>query len=154
MPFILDASMSREATNRALSRIPPGEATAHISHADLSTDGGFSSDVLNVNFDLALDDWDDFSDDNFMTACEDLFHQGRGSAQTTGASFLLDLFRLNRFVIKILVKTLGLADMTISSVLMISEIVNFFLIITNFCCLVFTFIFIVVLALLLKDHEF
>ncbi|XP_017346765.1 probable ATP-dependent DNA helicase HFM1 [Ictalurus punctatus] len=79
-----NASMSREATNRALSRIPPGEATAHISHADLSTDGGFSSDVLNVNFDLALDDWDDFSDDNFMTACEDLFHQGRGSAQTTG----------------------------------------------------------------------
>ncbi|XP_053095550.1 probable ATP-dependent DNA helicase HFM1 [Pangasianodon hypophthalmus] len=80
-----NVSMRTEATKRALSRIPPSEATAHgsVSHADLSTDSGFSPEVLNVTFDLALDDWDDFSDDNFMTACEDSYHQGRGSAQTT-----------------------------------------------------------------------
>lgn len=77
----------------SLSRIPPSEATAHssVSHADRSTDGGFSSDVLNVTFDLALDDWGDFSDDNFMTACEDSYDQGCGAARITGASFLLDL---------------------------------------------------------------
>lgn len=70
--------MRREVTNRVLSRIPPGEATAHgsMSYADLSTDSGFSS----VTFDLALDDWDDFSDDNLRTACE-----GHGSSKTTGA---------------------------------------------------------------------
>ncbi|XP_060753854.1 probable ATP-dependent DNA helicase HFM1 [Neoarius graeffei] len=70
---------------RALSRFPPCEATAHgsVSHVDLSTDSGFSSDILNVTFDLALDDWDDFADDNFTAACDDSYHQGRGSAQAT-----------------------------------------------------------------------
>ncbi|KAK3560795.1 hypothetical protein QTP86_019484, partial [Hemibagrus guttatus] len=41
-----------------------------------------SPDVLNVNFDLALDDWDNFSDENFTTACEESERQGRGSAPT------------------------------------------------------------------------
>ncbi|KAF5890936.1 putative ATP-dependent DNA helicase HFM1 isoform X1, partial [Clarias magur] len=72
-----NVSMRREGTT--LSRIPPDED----SHADPGANGGFSSDALNVTFDLALDDWDDFSDEHFMAACEESYHQGRGSAQTT-----------------------------------------------------------------------
>ncbi|GAA6085546.1 probable ATP-dependent DNA helicase HFM1 isoform X1 [Tachysurus ichikawai] len=77
-------SMRREATKKALSRTLLGGASAHgsVSHADLSTDYSFSSDVLNVNFDLALDDWDDFSDDNFTTTLEETDHRGLGSAAT------------------------------------------------------------------------
>lgn len=67
---VLDLSMKREV----------------VSHADLGTDSGFSFDSLNVNFDLALDDWDDFSDDNSV---KDSSHRGRNSDQSSGAWFLL-----------------------------------------------------------------
>lgn len=94
MPLILDVSMRREATKGAPIRTP-ATAPSSTSHVDLSTNSGFSSDVLNVNFDLMLDDWDNFSDDNFTTACDELYHPGRGSDPTAGASFLLDGFVCN-----------------------------------------------------------
>lgn len=74
--------MRREATHRVLRGIPPDEATAQgsIPQANLSTNSDFSS----VTFDLALDDWDDFSDDNFITA-----YEGRDSLQTTGGYIVL-----------------------------------------------------------------
>lgn len=75
-----EVSVRREGTTPALSRIPPDEVS--VSHADPGTHVG----ALNVTFDLALDDWDDFSDDQFMIACEESYHQGRGSPQTTGCS--------------------------------------------------------------------
>ncbi|TSQ69526.1 putative ATP-dependent DNA helicase HFM1 [Bagarius yarrelli] len=84
-------SMRRGAPNRALSTTPVGDATAHssVSHAELSTDGVLLSDILNVTFDLELDDWDDFSDDNFTPALQESHHQGRGSAPTTDLNVFL-----------------------------------------------------------------
>ncbi|KAG7321558.1 hypothetical protein KOW79_014416 [Hemibagrus wyckioides] len=88
-----NVSMRKEAAQKSLSRILPTETTAHgsVSLSDLNTDSDFCSDVLNVNFDLALDDWDDFSDENFTTACEESEHYGRGSAPTRDHLILVPL---------------------------------------------------------------
>ncbi|KAF7700408.1 hypothetical protein HF521_003366 [Silurus meridionalis] len=72
-----DVSTRRDATNRAPERIASSEY-GYVSNADLSPDIGFSS----VTFDLTLDDWDDFGEDNFMPGGEDSYHKGRDSTQT------------------------------------------------------------------------
>ncbi|KAI5099398.1 putative ATP-dependent DNA helicase HFM1 isoform X1 [Silurus meridionalis] len=72
-----DVSTRRDATNRAPERIASSEY-GYVSNADLSPYIGFSS----VTFDLTLDDWDDFGEDNFMPGGEDSYHKGRDSTQT------------------------------------------------------------------------
>ncbi|XP_072547111.1 probable ATP-dependent DNA helicase HFM1 [Salminus brasiliensis] len=59
------ACMSRTASERQVSRIH-----SFNSHVDHGMDGSFSSDALNVTFDLAVDEWDDFDDDNLVLASD------------------------------------------------------------------------------------
>ncbi|XP_035390252.1 probable ATP-dependent DNA helicase HFM1 [Electrophorus electricus] len=67
-----DVFIRRETTERPMSRIPASHKRTHaiISQPNLSTDSDSVPDALNVTFDLAGDDWDDFDDDNLVLACE------------------------------------------------------------------------------------
>ncbi|XP_030630596.1 probable ATP-dependent DNA helicase HFM1 [Chanos chanos] len=58
---------------RQLDRVPPKPHCDYSlkSNPDLTNDSGcFSSDSLCVNFDFAVDDWDDFDDENLVHSCE------------------------------------------------------------------------------------
>ncbi|XP_062872969.1 probable ATP-dependent DNA helicase HFM1 isoform X2 [Trichomycterus rosablanca] len=76
-----------DASDRQTSRNPANQSEAYgtTSRLGLSTDGSFSSDTLNVTFDLTVDDWDDFEDENLLLAGDDSYGRNRNDdcAQAT-----------------------------------------------------------------------
>ncbi|XP_049323067.1 probable ATP-dependent DNA helicase HFM1 isoform X2 [Astyanax mexicanus] len=67
-----NAYTSRIALERQMSRIPAHKSRDHTTSSclDHSTDNISAFDGLNVTFDLAIDDWDDFDDDNLVLASD------------------------------------------------------------------------------------
>ncbi|XP_036409769.1 probable ATP-dependent DNA helicase HFM1 [Megalops cyprinoides] len=64
---------AKEASNSApLQRACGYSDKRSVCHTDDS--GCFSSDTLNVTFDLGIDDWDDFDDENLVHASEISYH--------------------------------------------------------------------------------
>ncbi|XP_037402500.1 probable ATP-dependent DNA helicase HFM1 [Pygocentrus nattereri] len=74
-----NANMRKDSSERLANRIPTNKSRAHTtnSHPDHSTESSFSSDVLNVTFDLAVDDWDDFDDANLVLASNVSYPENR-----------------------------------------------------------------------------